>query len=140
METLPNSPAPSPRTRTFRMLAAGLLILLSGILIGGAIGFRVARVRDPLTLFDPDSVSQRIARLMKFQLHLSDEQCASVEAIFERHRAQLDAIRLKMLPEVEPKFEALRKDIESVLSAEQATLWNAKFHEIRDKWRPKPSS
>lgn len=139
METLPTPPPVAPRNNTRRMVAAGLLILLSGILIGGAIGFRAARLRDPLTLFDPESVSYRISRLMKFQLGLSEEQRAQVEQIFEEHRAEAEVVRRKILPEVEPIMESLRTEVESILSPDQAERWNAKFHEIRDKWRPKPA-
>lgn len=138
MENLPVAQAAAPRRGTRRMVAAGLLILLSGILIGTAIGFRAARFTDPLSLFAPDTVSRRISRLMKFQLGLTEEQRTKVEKILEEHRTKLEVVRLKMLPEVDPLIESLRKDVEDVLTPAQAENWNAKFHELRDKWRPKP--
>ena len=134
-----DTPVPTPPVRrSWRTWAAGLIILLSGIIIGAGIGFRAARMRDSLTFLDPHNVPARVARIMKFQLGLNEEQREKLEAIFTRRGKEIDQIRLKMLPEMDAVFEDLRKEVDTVLTPDQAKAWDEKFLELRERWRPQP--
>lgn len=135
------TPVPSaPARRSWRTWAAGFIILLSGIVIGAGIGFRAARMRDSLTFLDPHNVPARVARIMKFQLGLNEEQREKLEAIFTRRGDEIDRIRLKILPEMDSVFEDLRQEVNGVLTPAQAKAWDEKFRELRERWRPRPQS
>lgn len=123
----------------WRIVAAGMVILLAGMVIGGVAGFRFARLRDPLIWFNPEAVPGRISKLMKFHLGLTEEQREKIQVIFEEHRAEIDLVRLKMLPDMDRILDDILKETEAVLTPEQAEVWRSKFHELRDKWRPIPA-
>ena len=131
-----NTDMPAPR-RTWRTFAAGLIILLSGVVIGMGLGFRGARLRDPLTQLEPSAVPGRFANLMKLQLGLSSAQRDQLQGIFEKKMVEINGVRAKFYPELEPVFEDLRKQVDGVLSPEQAQRWDEKFRELRERWRPK---
>lgn len=128
----------APR-RAWRSYAAGGLILLSGIVIGFGLGVRVERLREPFPIMAPESVPNRLAQLMRRELGLSAEQTEKVKAIFLASRGQIDTVRAKILPEMDAILEATRQEVSEALTPEQAAAWNAKFTELRNKWRPKAS-
>lgn len=132
-------PSAAPR-RVWRSYLAGGLILLSGIVIGFGLGVRVERLREPFPIMAPEAVPNRLAQLMRRELGLSAEQAEKVKAIFLASRGEIDVVRSKILPEMDAILESTREKVSQVLTPEQAAAWNAKFAELRNKWRPKPAA
>ena len=128
-------PSAAPR-RVWRSYLAGGLILLSGIVIGFGLGVRVERLREPFPIMAPEAVPNRLAQLMRRELGLSAEQTEKVKAIFLASRGEIDVVRSKILPEMDAILESTREKVSQVLTPEQAAAWNAKFAELRNKWRP----
>jgi hypothetical protein len=129
--------APVPtRGSTLRMVAAGLVILVSGIAIGAGVGLQAVRLRVIDTVSDPDSVPARLSFIMQRLLELSNEQREQLEHIFEAKRPEIDAVRARIRPEMDKLFDELKHEVAAILTPDQAAQWNTKFDEIREKWRP----
>lgn len=61
------------------------------------------------------------------ELHLSDAQRTDADAIFQKHRADVDAIMRDVFPRVRARGEQMEQELRAILTAEQ----RAEFDTIR---------
>lgn len=138
MEATSGTMAPVPHgRRTWRLLLAGAIILCSGIAIGVGLGVRLVRASDPGAFLDPDRASVRLVDILAWQLGLDAAQRESILKIFESKRDRIDAARSKIYPEIQGIAEEVRHEVAAVLTRAQAELWNQRFDELRERWRPR---
>ena len=72
-----------------------------------------------------------IARAHRGQLGLSDEQVSKVEAIFKKRHEALRKIREEVRPRFQEQFDLTRKEVEAVLTEEQAEKWRKHYGQMR---------
>jgi len=123
--------------RTWRLLAAGGIILCSGIAIGFGLGARWVRQGDPLGFIEPDKAPARLADMVAWQLGATGAQRDQILAIFESKRDRIDRARLKAYPEIQEILDEVRREVGGVLTTKQAMLWNERFEQLRERWRPR---
>jgi Spy/CpxP family protein refolding chaperone len=75
--------------------------------------------------------SGRIAARLDRELNLSDPQRAQVERILEERRKTIDALWMRVQPDVRAEIARGDAEIEAILTPEQ----REKFVEIRDRWK-----
>jgi Spy/CpxP family protein refolding chaperone len=132
----PQAALPKPGRHWLKNFFLALLIFGCGFLAGGAFTIHAIHVRTVRNLASPEKMPERVSKHMKRWLRLSDEQTASVQKILEEHQRNLSNIFQAVRPQMEAEFEQTRKDVEAVLTPEQAKKWNARFKYFHDKWVP----
>ena len=108
-----------------------LFLVVVGIFCaGGATGFAVSPFVHP-----PHHPSRGPPPWLH-ELELSEEQRKTAESIFERHRADVDAIMRDTFPRIRVRNEQMEQELKAVLSPEQVK----KLDEIRARrpLRPPP--
>lgn len=128
------APALAPvRQKTWPMLLAGALVLLSGIAIGVAAAMLWLKDRPPR---HPRGhrTPKRIAARLRSSHGLTDAQTLKVEEAFRRRLQALDAIRHEILPRVEAEHRKLRNEMKAILTPEQFERWNTRFGALRGRW------
>ena len=135
-----NSNQALPTRRVLRLLAAGAIILCSGIAIGLGAGVRWVRQVDPLAFMEPDKATGRLADMVARHLGLSGTQRDQLLAIFESKRSRIDQARVKIYPEIQEILDEVRHEVSALLTPEQDRLWNERFEQMRDRWRPRSAT
>jgi Tfp pilus assembly PilM family ATPase len=69
--------------------------------------------------------ADRMADNLGRELQLSPQQKTQVQQIIERHRAKIDAVMSGVRPQVHQEIDATNKEIETILTAEQRTKFEA---------------
>ncbi|HEX7678182.1 MAG TPA: hypothetical protein VF713_08670 [Thermoanaerobaculia bacterium] len=69
--------------------------------------------------------ADRMADNLGRELQLSPQQKAQVQQIIEKHRAKIDAVMSNVRPQVRQEIDATNKEIETILTAEQRTKFEA---------------
>jgi hypothetical protein len=70
-------------------------------------------------------------------LQLSPEQTDQLAQTVSAHRETMRGLHAEIRPRIEDEMEALRADVEAVLTPEQAAQWNARFEDARETWMPR---
>jgi uncharacterized protein HemX len=117
-----------------RSILLGFAILLSGIAIG-AVGAAVVLDREQDRGTRRTRAPEGLVQRMQAEYDLTDAQAAKLEGIFKEHWERLKAIRDKVQPLMDEEFEALRREVESVLTPGQAQRWREEFERRQRYWR-----
>ncbi len=128
-------------------MAAVLVVVvafIAGILVGVA-GDHFYLIRNGRLFprragrFAADRMADNLGR----ELQLSPQQKTQVQQIIERHRAKIDAVMTGVRPQVRQEIDATNKEIETILTAEQRTKFEALRMRMgarhRDRARSDPS-
>jgi Spy/CpxP family protein refolding chaperone len=122
---------PMPRRRWLRTVLLGIVILLCGIVIGGALTLRFRWPRLLLAREPWERMPEHIAERMRAELGLTEEQEAQIEVILARHHGAMDSIRLEVQPRVEARIDSMRREINALLTPQQAAQWSEHFERMR---------
>jgi hypothetical protein len=107
-----------------RLAASGLLALVFalGALVGGAATMLADRSRHEIARFgDPQS----FALYLKDELGLTGEQREKVVTVLDRHQPAMDSIWGQVRPQFEAERQAVRQEIQALLSPDQARRYQA---------------
>ncbi len=126
------------RRRWLRSLIIGIAILLCGIIIGSGVTFHVVVGRFMEAVRNPGVVPSRIAARLEKVLDLNEEQAAEVESIVGRHQKELIAIGVEVRPRVRAQFGQMKREIEAVLTPEQAERFQERTEFIVKSLAPRP--
>ena len=118
---------PRPIRRRIVSALLGLAILCSGIVIGSGITIYAVSHYIVEGLRNPDLLPERMAARLQRQLELTGEQEAEILAIFNARKKQIGEYRARIQPRLEKELEAVRAEVEAVLTPEQAKKWNTRF-------------
>lgn len=132
--TLAVSPKRFWHSRRFRNLFFGLIILLSGMCIGGGITLVFVGKQIQNVLKNPNIAAERIAQRMTRRLDLTVEQSQKVQDILESGMDHFQDIRKRVIPEIDEELNRIDREITAVLTPEQAQHWNKQFNRLRDLW------
>jgi hypothetical protein len=85
---------------------------------------------------NPERATEQMASQLGRRLNLSPAQQERVDAVIDRHRQRLLAIRRDVQPQVGRELEAIRREIDAELTPQQSDQWNARFTRLRQEWWP----
>ncbi|HPO12158.1 MAG TPA: hypothetical protein PLI09_01830 [Candidatus Hydrogenedentes bacterium] len=113
------------------------ILLLCGMVLGGVITFKYMSSRIMEEGPRQERTPERIVEKLRGELGLDDTQAAAILEVFTRGHETLEAIRLKVDPEVEQEMETIRVEVEQYLNSGQKEKWNKRVQEMRERHRPR---
>jgi hypothetical protein len=126
-----DNPLPRPRRRWMRTVLLGVVILLCGMVIGGALTLHFRWPRLLLARHAWERMPEHIADRMRGELELTEEQQREIERILARHHGAMESIRTEVQPRVEAQIDSMRREVEAVLTLEQANRWSEHFERMQ---------
>ena len=124
-------PLPPRGPRPWVMVLVGLVIVVSGAVIGA--GVTVLALKNRLAA--PPTPGERTAALIASDLrnryNLTDEQAKQVKEIMARRMEVIEAIRRQAHEQMAAEHETLRAEMKAVLTPEQFEQWLAQFESLR---------
>ncbi len=118
-----------------------VVAFIAGILVGVA-GDHFYLIRNGRLFprragrFAADRMADNLGR----ELQLSPQQKTQVQQIIEKHRAKIDAVMIGVRPQVRQEIDATNKEIETILTAEQRTKFEALRMRIGARHRDRGST
>ena len=107
----------------WRMAFFGLVILLAGIIIGGAASLLVVW-RVPMgPMPGPERVADRMIQGLLQELHLSPRQRQQIEPTIRKHMERIDQIRKEARPQIEGQLRQMNEEIMPILDDQQRMMW-----------------
>ena len=126
------------KTLRWRIALLGIILLLSGIVIGAGGTFIFGR-RIILRTIRKGPDPGRIATRIEKDLDLSSQQVKRVEEILATRLKKVRQIRRDNRLPIYHQFELMKKEISDVLDQGQAQKWNQRANKLmRFRPRPKP--
>jgi Spy/CpxP family protein refolding chaperone len=126
-----DSALPRPRRRRLRTVLLGIVILVCGVVIGGALTLHFRWPRLMLARQPWERIPEHIAERMRGELDLAVEQQREIERILAKHHGAMESIRVEVQPRVEAQIDSMRREIDAVLTPEQAARWSEHFERMR---------
>jgi hypothetical protein len=136
----PDNAAPQPtalvpitgkrRRRMWLMVLLGAIILICGMAIGA--GGAILRIRQRMHDIHghPERMPAELAKRIRGELRLTDEQAARVEAILVERLNAMEKIRNETFDRVHTEIEGIHADVTAILAAPQAAEWNERYEDI----------
>jgi len=114
----------------WRMAFFGMVILLAGIVIGGALMMILA----PQMLIKPPPGPEFSPLIMiprlRADLGLTDEQTEKIKPIMDKHIGKLNQIRMNARTEIGETLKQMNDEIAAVLTDEQKARWQSGLERI----------
>lgn len=129
-------PRSSSKKGRWRLLLAGVVILVCGIVIGSGLTIIVVRKMIINSMRHPERIPNRITRRMKRKLDLTDEQAQRVKETVARYMHQLERIRKESRPRVYRQLEMLKEEVAKILNEKQRKVWRKRFKKLEDALPP----
>lgn len=107
----------------WRMAFFGMVILVAGVVIGGASMMILAPDRLMKPPRGPEFDSFRMIPRLQRELGLSPEQEEKIKPILESHMEKLNEIRMEARSEIEEALIQMNKGISDILTEEQRQIW-----------------
>lgn len=123
------------RLHRWRMAFFGLVILLAGITIGAAGTLLVVRPEPPGPPRDPDVAVAMMMGRFRNELQLTPDQMNAIRAVLRERMQRLHEIREQARPEIESQLEALKSEIDAVLTEEQRGRWQRIVSRLEGEFR-----
>lgn len=111
------------RLHRWRMALSGLVILIAGITLGAAGAVVFIRPADRQPPPDVDVVVPGMVGWFRDALNLSQEQVARIDAILRLRMGNLEEIRTAARPKIDEQLQAMKREIDEVLTEEQRNDW-----------------
>ncbi len=135
----PTSSRVRPRRRWGWTLLLGIVIFVSGILVGGGLTFKVITSGLKRSFQDPAVLADLITHRMKKRLDLTEEQAVEVRRIIFEQQKVFQSLRRQVRPQLEAQIEKTRREMAAVLTPEQARKWEKRFDRFLRFWLPLPN-
>ncbi len=123
----------------WRMAFFGAIILLAGIVIGGASMMILLPHKLMTPSPGPEFDSLRMIPSLRRDLDLSTEQSQRISPILEKHMKKLGEIRMEARTEIAQTLMQMNEDICDILTDRQERLWNRSLERLQRGLRPGPS-
>lgn len=121
--------------RRWRAVFPGLIILLAGIVIGGASMLILAPKKLIGPPRAPEFASGRMVGQLQHELHLSPEQAKKIKPILKQHMEALDKIRLDARQQIDGALEQMNKEILGILNDWQKRMWETRLRHLQSPLR-----
>jgi hypothetical protein len=120
----------------WRMAFFGMVILLAGIVIGGAsiMVLLPHKLQPPGPEFD----SLRMLPSLRRDLGLSTEQSKRISPILEEHMNKLGEIRTEARDDIAETLKQMNEDMCEILTDRQERLWKRSLERLQRGLRPGP--
>ncbi|MFH1136021.1 MAG: hypothetical protein V1816_08030 [Pseudomonadota bacterium] len=126
---------PPPRRRWLRSLALGLLILASGMVIGGALTLKFLWNRSVENVRDPLQVGDRITARMARRLGLNQSQKDRVGEIMRKHVDKIQKIRRQIQPGLDAAIVEAATEIKPLLDPAQTEKFEKDIKRLKRRLR-----
>jgi len=133
---VPTDLPPIRKRRRWLSILLGMVIFVSGLIIGAAgatIGMRNTFLR---ALHHPEQSAVELADRLRRPLKLDDSQLRQIELIFKKHQARFEQIRIEIQPRVVEELDQVEAEVAAVLNPKQRAEWHKRFAGLRATWIP----
>lgn len=120
----------------WRMAFFGMVILLAGLVIGGASMMILAPHRLMRPPRGPEFSSSRIMPLLRRDLGLSPEQSEKIQPIMDSHMEKLHEIRMDARSEIDKALAQMNEDISDILTEQQKRIWQRSLDRLQGELHP----
>ena len=132
-----NNPAVSHinKAHTRRMIFFGLIILISGIVIGGSsmLIFAPKKLIKPPP--GPEFNSLIMIPPLRRELGLDPEQAEKIKPILDKHMQKLNTIRIEARSEIGETLKQMNEEIAAILTDEQKQIWQHELDQLQGELR-----
>ena len=122
----------------WRMAFFGAVILLAGIVIGGASMLILSPHKVMTPPPGPEFNSLRMLPSLRRDLGLSSEQSKRITPILDEHMKRLGEIRTEARTEIAQTLKQLNEDICEILTDRQERIWQQSLERLQRGLRPGP--
>ena len=120
----------------WRMAFFGVVILLAGIVIGGASMMILVPHKLIKPPPGPEFESFRMLPPLQRNLDLTPEQADKIKPIMDKHIEKLNQIRMNARTEIGETLKQMNKDIAAILTDEQRQRWQRGLEQLEGELRP----
>lgn len=134
-----NEPRPwAASSRKSWILAVSLMsaAFFFGAVVGAVVTGRFLWEKQIDALQRPRFEMPRVMGHMRDNFDLTEEQAERLETVFSDHHEKIWGIREEVRPEIEMEIESLRRQVEEILTPEQAKRWGDRFNDEKRRWLP----
>jgi hypothetical protein len=124
------------RTGRWIQILLAFVIFICGMVLGGSGALILEKKIILHSLHHPEEFPGKLAKHMKQKLGLTDAQKGEILEILSHRQERLQKLQQEVQPRFEAEFEAVQKEINTVLDPEQARKYNAWFDKVRKTWTP----
>lgn len=120
----------------WRMAFFGLVILLAGLVIGGASIFILVGRRPKIRPMDPQMFSMEAISDLQHGLGLSAEQSEKIGTVLQKTMQGLHEKRMEAAEEISEQLRQMNEQISAVLTEEQERIWQHRLERLQEQFRP----
>ncbi len=120
----------------WRMAFFGVVILLAGIVIGGASMMILVPHRLIKLPPGPEFEPMRMMPPLRRDLGLTPEQADKIKPIMDKHMGKLNQIRMNARTEVGETLKQMNKEIAAILTDEQRLIWREGLDRLERELHP----
>jgi hypothetical protein len=114
----------------------GLVILIAGIVIGGASISIYMTHRTTISAGGPEFSSLQVIPPLRRNLNLSQEQSEKIKPIIDGSMKKLRDIRENARTEIESTLQQMNKEISKILNDTQRQRWQRELDRLQQELRP----
>jgi hypothetical protein len=111
------------KTRRWKLILLGLVILFCGMVIGAGITFHLGNVMMLHAISPGGEMAERVMKRINRDLDLTDEQRPRVTEIVVHRVSELKSIFIDASIRIKEQFMLLHDEVAQVISEEQKTKW-----------------
>ncbi len=132
----PITPKPPVRKkRRWRAIVLGLVILVSGFLLGA--GASAVYCWKMLHIIQtPGAAAEKITKRLRWKLGLSEQQTEEVRTILIDREKAITSIFREITPQLRGELKRTREGVAVVLNPAQAKRWRKHFGRMQRMWFP----
>ncbi len=119
----------------WRMAFFGLVILLAGLVIGGASIFILVGRRPRIRPMDPQMFSMEAISDLQRGLGLSAEQSEKIGSVLQETMQGLHEKRMEAAEEISEQLRQMNEQISAVLTKEQERIWQHRLERLQGQFR-----
>ena len=120
----------------WRMAFFGMVILVAGVVIGGALMLILAPDKLMKPPRGPEFDSVRMIPPLRRDLGLSPEQEEKIKPILDKHMEKLHDIRMEARADIEEALTRMNKGISDILTDDQKRIWQRSFDRLERELHP----
>ena len=120
----------------WRMAFFGVVILLAGVVIGGASMMILLPHKLMTPPPGPEFDSLRMLPSLRRDLGLTTEQSNRIAPILDKHMKKLGEIRVEARDEIAQTLKQMNEDISTVLTDRQERIWKRSLERLQGDLRP----
>ena len=122
---------PPARCRRWLVWLLMVVVVVSGLAIGGAGALLVARNVVIGLIQHPERTMPELAQLLGRRLRLTPDQVRRVEEILVAREKRIEALRREVQPRIGGELDKIEEEVSGVLDPQQRERWQKLFEQSR---------